>query len=297
MNISVVIPALNDAPMLRRCLAALADQKVAPFEVIVVDNGSTDDTAEVARAAGARVVYQPIKGIPRASSTGYDAARGDIIARIDADSLCPPSWTQRIAETFEHDPELTVYTGMGRFYGGSKRTHWMGEHLYLGGMYFFITPYLGHPPIFGSNFAMRRDAWLEIGPEFHRAQANIHDDLDLSFHIKPWMNVRYDPTFVVAISARPFDSFSAFKRRLSWVLPTVANHWPQDAPWRRRAERRRWSERDLASAGWAESWHPDGVAEPEPWPGLDGVWADEAYAEPDAAVPWDEGDGERPALA
>ena len=54
-TLSVVIPSLNDAHMLKDCLDALAAQTRAPDEVIVVDNGSADDTAGIARAAGARV--------------------------------------------------------------------------------------------------------------------------------------------------------------------------------------------------------------------------------------------------
>jgi len=241
VRISVVIPARNDADMLARCLETLAAQRVRPWEIVVVDNGSSDATARVARDGGARVVWEPVAGIPRASSTGYDAARGDVIARVDADSLCPPSWLARIEEHFT-DPHVDLLTGTGRFYGSTPLVHALGEHLYLGGMYLFVTPYLGHPPVFGSNFAMRRSVWEQISPEVHRAATDIHDDLDLSLHVKPWMTVRYDPDLVVGISARPFDDLSALGRRLSWVLPTVANHWPEDAPWHRRAARRRWQQ-------------------------------------------------------
>src|SRR6266436_4982028 len=95
-SISVVIPALNDASMLKVCLAALASQRRAADEIIVVDNGSSDDTAEVARAAGALVLTELRRGIYPATSTGYDAATGDIIARLDADSIPGPDWLERI---------------------------------------------------------------------------------------------------------------------------------------------------------------------------------------------------------
>jgi glycosyltransferase involved in cell wall biosynthesis len=74
-TVSVVIPVRDDAGHLRACLRALAGQTVAPDEIVVVDNASSDDTAEVARAAGARVVREPVVGIPAAACTGYDAAR------------------------------------------------------------------------------------------------------------------------------------------------------------------------------------------------------------------------------
>jgi glycosyltransferase involved in cell wall biosynthesis len=237
VRLSVVIPVRNDAAMLATALESLGAQHRPPDEIVVVDNGSSDQSAEVAHAAGARVVPQPVRGIPSAASTGYDAATGDIIARIDADSICPPNWLARIERRFEREPGLDLRTGDARFYGSSELVHRLGEALYIGGMYWAVTPYLGHPPVFGSNFAMRREVWAELSPEVHRGNG-IHDDLDLSLHIRPWMNVELDRDLVVDISARPFATFSGFARRISWVAPTVRNHWPEDSPWARRAARR-----------------------------------------------------------
>jgi glycosyltransferase involved in cell wall biosynthesis len=242
MFVSVVIPARNDAEMLSRCLDSLAAQRRRPDEIVVVDNGSTDGTRAVAEAAGARVVWEPIAGIPRASAVGFDAARGDLIARIDADSVCPPEWLERIVARFERDPALSVVSGSGDFYDAGPITRRLGKSWWVGGLYWSMTIYLGHPPIFGSNFAMRRQVWDEIGTEVHREERDIHDDLDLSLHVKPWMTVSYDRDLVVGISARPFSTWTGFTRRLSWIVPTLRNHWPEDSPWARRAARRRYAE-------------------------------------------------------
>lgn len=245
-TISVVIPARDDAEMLAACLAALARQTRRPDEIVVVDNGSTDTTAHVARAAGARVVPESTPGIPRAASTGYDAATGELIARLDADSVPPPEWIAYAIDRFAREPDMSVLTGIGDFYGSTPLVHTLGRVIYLGGMLASMTPYLGHPPIFGSNFVMRREVWRELGPEVHRTQREIHDDLDLSLHIKPWMRVVYDPRFRVALSARPFESLAGLRRRVSWVVPTLRNHWPDDAPWARRRARRRWQQAERA---------------------------------------------------
>lgn len=239
-TVSVVIPVRDDAEMLTNCLAALAVQLRPADEIVIVDNGSTDDSARIALEAGARVVSESTPGIPRASSAGYDAATGDLIARLDADSLPPSDWIEYAIARFENEPALSVLTGIGDFYGSTPLVHTLGRVVYLGGMLMSMTPYLGHPPIFGSNFMMRRSVWEELGGEVHRTQRDIHDDLDLSLHIKPWMRVEYDPEFRVGISARPFATFSGLRRRVSWVVPTLRNHWPEDSPWARRAARRRW---------------------------------------------------------
>lgn len=242
MFVSVVIPARNDAEMLERCLASLAQQTRRPDEVVVVDNGSTDATRAVAEAAGARVVAEPIAGIPRASSAGFDAARGDLLLRIDADTVCPPGWLEHAVRVFERDPDVDLVSGGAEFYDAGAIKNRLGQAWWIGGLYWSMTLYLGHPPIFGSNFAMRRAVWDELGGEVHRERTDIHDDLDLSLHVKPWMRVRYEPAWRVGISARPFDTWAGFTRRLSWIVPTLATHWPEDSPWARRAARRRVAE-------------------------------------------------------
>jgi glycosyltransferase involved in cell wall biosynthesis len=240
-SITVVIPVRNDAAMLATALESLRAQHRPPDEIVVVDNGSSDASAQVARDAGARVIAEPVRGIPSAASAGYDAARGDLIARIDADTVCPPEWLARIERRFGEQPGLDLLTGDARFYGSTELVHRLGESLYIGGMYWSMTPYLGHPPVFGSNFAMRREVWAELAREVHR-EPGIHDDLDLSLHIKPWMHVELDPALVVGISARPFATVAGLARRVAWVVPTLRNHWPDDSPWARRAARRTWRE-------------------------------------------------------
>ena len=110
-SVSVVIPVKDDAVLLQRCLAALARQTVAPVEVVVVDNGSVDRSAEVAAAYGARVVREAAPGIPAAAATGYDAAIGDVIARCDADSMPPPDWIDRLLDGLR--PGVDAVTGCG----------------------------------------------------------------------------------------------------------------------------------------------------------------------------------------
>ena len=86
-RISVVIPCHNEEDGIR---AVLEQMPAIVDEVVVVDNASTDRTAEVAAAAGARVVPEPRKGYGRAYKTGFAAARGDIIVTMDGDGTYPP---------------------------------------------------------------------------------------------------------------------------------------------------------------------------------------------------------------
>jgi glycosyltransferase involved in cell wall biosynthesis len=92
MKISVVIPAFNEERLIARALACVREGMVEfvnrgwETELIVCDNNSTDRTAELARAAGARVVFEPVNQIARARNCGAAAACGDWLIFVDADS-------------------------------------------------------------------------------------------------------------------------------------------------------------------------------------------------------------------
>jgi glycosyltransferase involved in cell wall biosynthesis len=86
-RISVVIPCHNEEDGIR---AVIEQMPAVVDEVLVVDNASTDRTAEVARSLGARVVFEARKGYGRAYKTGFAQARGDIIVTMDGDGTYPP---------------------------------------------------------------------------------------------------------------------------------------------------------------------------------------------------------------
>ena len=237
-TISVVVPSLNDARMLEHCLAALAAQSRQPDEVIVVDSGSTDDTVAVALAAGARVVTEPKIGVLRATTAGFDAATGEIIGRLDADSRPAPGWIARLEERFEGDPTLMGLSGPGIFYGRDAASRFVGQYLYIGGYFWSMNLFLGQAPVFGSNMALRREAWDDVRPRIHLEDPRAHDDLDISFALSPEMAVERDDRLVVLVSARPFDSISGLWRRIVWAFHGIRVYLTEVNWWQRRRQRR-----------------------------------------------------------
>lgn len=93
MHLSFIIPAFNEEQLIEQCLRSIADSVSAnqscgyTHEVIVVDNNSTDKTAQLATQAGAKVVFEPVNQIARARTTGANAAEGEWLVFMDADCL------------------------------------------------------------------------------------------------------------------------------------------------------------------------------------------------------------------
>lgn len=226
-TVSVVIPVRDDGPHLRRCLQALAAQTVAADEVVVVDNGSSDDSADIARAAGARVVFCGERGIPAAAATGYDAAQFDLVLRLDADSLPAPTWVASMVEALG-DADVDAVTGGAVFHDGPVSRRVTMARVFLGTYNAFAFPALGHTPLWGSNMAFRRRAWLAVRDEVH-LDPELHDDLDLAYHLGVGHRIRAVSGRHMRVSSRTVEP-RRFARCFRRGAGTVFAHWPDDLP-------------------------------------------------------------------
>ena len=99
LSITVIIPCLNEEQGIEKVL-----RRMPPFvdQVIVVDNGSTDKTSDVARGLGAEVIREDVRGYGRAYKTGFAKATGDIIVTLDGDHSYPPDAISYLIEAFLH---------------------------------------------------------------------------------------------------------------------------------------------------------------------------------------------------
>jgi glycosyltransferase involved in cell wall biosynthesis len=114
-SISVVIPAYNATRTLPATVASIEAQTVQPLEVIVVDDGSSDATVDVAGELGARVVQQANAGHAAARNTGVAAAQGRYVAFVDADDLWLPEKLERQLDEIRCNPEIrALQTGAAR---------------------------------------------------------------------------------------------------------------------------------------------------------------------------------------
>ncbi len=183
LSISVIVCAHNEARYLGPCLQALLAQSRVPDEIIVVDNASTDETGAVARAvSGVRVIEESRKGLVVARETGRLAARGQVLAYVDADCRAPSWWLSRIDRRFRRDAKLVALSGPYRFYDWD----WWGRTLIRAYDYTLapatqglVKHVLGIGTVFyGGNFAARAEALELIGGfdtriEFHGEDTNV----------------------------------------------------------------------------------------------------------------------------
>jgi len=127
-RITVVIPCLNEE---KGIVEVLARMPSFIDEVIVVDNNSTDRTAEMARSRGARVLHEEVIGYGRAYKTGLFQAKGDIIVTLDGDHSYPPDAISYLLEAFLHSE--VRFLSASRFPLKNKKAmsfkHWCGNKL------------------------------------------------------------------------------------------------------------------------------------------------------------------------
>ena len=201
LRFSVVVPAHDEADLLGATLEALAAQDVdASYEVLVVDNASTDDTAAVARTHGVRVVAEPRRGVCRARQTGVDAARGEIVASTDADTVPPRDWLRRLDATLSADPTLVAVAGPCRY---SDPPWWAAvfppAFFVLVGRLHARTGRLMY--LTATNVAFRREGF----PGYDVRLTQGGDEVDLRRRLQAWGPVAWDDRNAVRTSSRRMD--------------------------------------------------------------------------------------------
>ncbi|MBL8159051.1 glycosyltransferase family 2 protein [Candidatus Saccharibacteria bacterium] len=238
MRLSVVIPVYNEAGQIEDCLASLRAQTRPADEIIVVDNNCSDDTADRARRFGAHIVTQPVQGIWPARAAGFAAARGELLIGTDADARFPPDWLAKIEQLARKRPDAVAFSGPGRFYDGGRLHNRLADFWYMSAYFKLVGAALMTPPIFGSNFALRAEAWRAVRETVHLDVPEIHDDIDLSYHLLPLGAIVHDHGMANFISIRPLRSMRQMMRRYRRGFRSIFLHWPQQAPWRLYMERR-----------------------------------------------------------
>ena len=211
-TVSIVIPAWNEEDTIKACVLAALDQTVPAFEIIVVDNLSTDGTATVVRALQAAypdapLIYlqqQELQGLIPTRNFGLDHASGDILGRIDSDSVLEPTWVDEVQKAFD-DPGVAACTGPVIYYDMPlRRFGAIADDAIRRAMVVIARDY---HLLFGSNMALRATAWQLIRSEACLdPDDELHEDIDLSIHLHEHsQKIAYSSEMVTGMSARRID--------------------------------------------------------------------------------------------
>lgn len=181
-NISIIIPTLNEAACLSRTLKYLSLLTPLPTEILVVDSNSEDETVSIALSSGVRVIYSPERGRSNQMNIGAQAATGEILCFLHADTIVPDDLITIISQTLAN-PNI-VCGGFISIMAGSQTTRWsISLHNYLKTFYapLIFRPHLffkGLRILFGDQviFCRRTDFWKVGGFD---TNLPIMEDADL----------------------------------------------------------------------------------------------------------------------
>lgn len=181
MHLSIVIPAFNEEHLITHCLDSISESMAAnqkpgfTYEVIVVDNNSTDKTTELAKQSGVNVVFEPINQIGRARNTGAAVATGDWLLFVDADSLLNPGMVTDILQMIE----TGKYVGCGSVMHMPDLPWWGNAAMQLWTVFSVTFRWAS-----GALVVCRTDAFRDVGG--FNQELFAADEIDLSQLLKQW---------------------------------------------------------------------------------------------------------------
>ncbi|MCE2750300.1 MAG: glycosyltransferase [Pirellula sp.] len=186
---SIIIPVLNNPQGLRRCIEALRGQGIA-FELIVVDNGSTDETCAVAELLADRVLIYPKLTVGALRNQGAQVAKGQILVFTDSDQRPAEGWLASGLEALAREESAGM---VGARYHAPEGSSWVAKTLDLQRRYSDVRGDIGW--LQGGNLFVKRAAFERVGG--FRTDLVASEDVDLSFRVrKAGFRVICDPKII-----------------------------------------------------------------------------------------------------
>jgi len=185
MHLSIIIPAFNEERLIEQCLQSISTSLAVnckpgfSSEVIVVDNNSTDRTADLARQAGARVVFEPVNQIGRARNAGAAVATGEWLLFVDADSKLNPGLLGDILRLIEEGKSV----GCGSKIEMKELPWWANSTLRLWTAVSVMCRWAA-----GALVVCRSDAFHDVGG--FNQELYAADEITLSQELAKWGSQR-----------------------------------------------------------------------------------------------------------
>lgn len=222
--ISVVIPVFNEEILIRNCLEHIKKQSFSNFDLILVDNNSTDASATIAKEYGAKVIFEKKRGNTFALNTGMMHADGEIIAVTDADTKPDENWLKEIANIFS-DQNVSAMTGSALVDTQSSFIRAFCSVIY--DFFIKINFIIQKPHLSGFNLAVRRrDFMLAGGLDLNYKMSS---DVDLGLRIKKYGKVVFVKQAIVKTSSRRWDD-NFLKTFLEYFIGYLYAVWLRKPP-------------------------------------------------------------------
>jgi len=199
---TIIVLAYNEGKSIGECLRSLKKQTFKNFEIIVVNNNSTDKTAEIAKKEVKTVILEKRQGYLYAFDTGARKARGLFIAAADADSVYPGDWLEKAAEWIRKKPEIVGVYGSTEFHDASPIVSFFSNILFS--LFLYFTRLLGQTNTPGYNFIMRKKVYFDAGGYDPQKYSGIQFDFELGNRMAKKGHVILDTSNIVLTSSRRF---------------------------------------------------------------------------------------------
>lgn len=217
-TISLIIPAYNEEKYITDCLIHVLKNSGDKFlEVLVIDNASTDMTSAIAaRYDNVRIVREDKKGLTSARQRGFLAARGDILAFVDADTLMPSGWAEKVTGAFEEDSSLCCLSGPYIYYDSPKFQQFLAKWFYWRLLAMPIYFFLGYMAV-GGNFAIKKSVVEKMGG-FDTSIEFYGEDTDIARRAHKFGKVKFMLSLAMPTSARRLSDEGFIKTAVTYVL-------------------------------------------------------------------------------
>jgi len=221
LKISLIIPAYNEEKYIGECLDHVIKNSDGKFfEIIVVNNASTDKTAEIAeKYTGARVVREENKGLTFARQRGFLEAQGDILAYIDADTRMPKGYYEKVEKEFSKNPNLVCFSGPHEYYD-IKKFHQILAKIFWKIFAFPVYIIVGYMTI-GVNFAIKKDTLKKMNG-FDTSITFYGEDTDIARRAHKYGKVKFRTNFGMPTSGRRLTHHGILKTTVIYVVNFVS---------------------------------------------------------------------------